>query len=456
MIKRRRCMQNMGKNENRRERSAVLKNPQTGPPLSTTAVDIRHVGKRYLMYDKPLDRLKQVLWRGRKNFFTEFWALDDICIRIEKGETVGIIGSNGSGKSTLLQLVCSIHQPTIGELHVNGRVAALLELGAGFNPEFTGEENVRVNAAIMGLSDAQIEACLPNIIAFADIGQFIKQPVKLYSSGMYVRLAFATAINVSADILVVDEALAVGDARFRQKCMVKIRDFCRSGTVIFVSHDTEAIVELCTRAIWIESGKLRMDNSPKTVAEHYLEFMYGDDSQPGNTPPHLSDDGEVQTLNDMCSIDDRTRQFGNRTVTIRAVNITSPDCPNGVLYAGRPCNITLVLQAQHKVVRPVVGFIVKDRLGRRILGENTDVLKRQVPALESGATYRVWFNIPRWPDLQPGDYSVSIAVADGTAERLAQCHWLHDAVIFHNIPSRPPVGIFSIENTSVNWDRLTE
>ena len=245
------------------------------------AIRATAVGKCYQMYEQPLDRLKQSFWRTRRRFYREFWALRGVTFEIGKGETVGIIGSNGSGKSTLLQIICGTLNPTEGELRVDGQIAALLELGTGFNPEFTGRENVYMNAAIMGLSRAEIDSRYDAIAAFADIGSFIEQPVKTYSSGMYVRLAFAVAVNVSPDILVVDEALAVGDARFQQKCMAKIRAFCQTGTVILVSHDTAAVTELCSRAIWVEAGMIRMDGPPKHVVEKYLQFMYEGDTGPG-------------------------------------------------------------------------------------------------------------------------------------------------------------------------------
>ena len=210
------------------------------------AIRTRNLGKCYQIYEKPVDRLKQSFWRWRKQFYREFWALKDVSLDIKKGETLGIVGSNGSGKSTLLQLICNILTPTIGEIEVKGKIAALLELGAGFNLEFTGRENININAAITGLTSEEIDACYDKIVKFADIGDFIDQPVKTYSSGMYVRLAFAIAINVSPDILLIDEALAVGDARFRQKCMAKIKEFCTKGTVIFVSHDPDVAVTFVT------------------------------------------------------------------------------------------------------------------------------------------------------------------------------------------------------------------
>jgi lipopolysaccharide transport system ATP-binding protein len=236
-------------------------------------IDAQALGKCYHIYERPQDRLKQMLWRGRRCYYREFWALQDISFSVRHGETIGVIGRNGSGKSTLLKLLCNTLTPTTGRMTVSGRVAALLELGTGFNPEFTGRENVYLNAAILGLSDAEIEQYLPEIIEFADIGDFIDQPVKTYSSGMAVRLAFSVIAHVRADILIIDEALAVGDVFFVQKCMRFLREFQGRGTLFFVSHDTSAVVNLCDRVLWLDHGKLQETGSAKDVCEHYLATL---------------------------------------------------------------------------------------------------------------------------------------------------------------------------------------
>ena len=244
------------------------------PPTGEDAViEAREIGKCYHIYERPQDRLKQMLWRGRRRFYREFWALREVSFTVRRGETVGVIGRNGSGKSTLLKMLCGTLTPTTGTLAVRGRVAALLELGTGFNPEFTGRENVYLNAAILGLDDAEIEHYLPEILAFADIGEFIDQPVKTYSSGMAVRLAFAVAAHVRADILVIDEALAVGDVFFVQKCMRFLRKFQEQGTLFFVSHDTGAVINLCDRVLWLDRGQLHEAGPAKEVCEHYLATL---------------------------------------------------------------------------------------------------------------------------------------------------------------------------------------
>ena len=245
--------------------------------MSSDQVIIRidNLSKCYHIYDRPQDRLLQGLWRGKKHFFRPFWALRDISFEIAKGETVGIVGRNGSGKSTLLQLISGTLAPSSGEIIINGKIAALLELGAGFNPDFTGKENVYMNGAIIGLSTQEIESCYGDIISFADIGDFIDQPVKTYSSGMYVRLAFAVAINVKPEILIIDEALSVGDEAFQRKCFSKIQTFKQNGgTILFVSHSGAIIVELCDRAVLLDQGELLGIAKPKLIVSKYHKLIF--------------------------------------------------------------------------------------------------------------------------------------------------------------------------------------
>lgn len=238
------------------------------------AINVEAVSKTYQIFKQPGDRLKQLIWPGNKKFYKEFSALRDISFSVKRGETVGILGRNGSGKSTLLQLICQTLHPSTGTVTLNGRLAALLELGAGFNPEFTGRENVYLNAAILGLDRNEIDACFDSIADFAGLGDFIEQPVKTYSSGMYVRLAFATAINVDPDILIVDEALSVGDEAFQRKCFARIEQIQeRGGTILFVSHSASSILQLCSRAILLDGGEKILEGRPKLVVNQYQRLM---------------------------------------------------------------------------------------------------------------------------------------------------------------------------------------
>ena len=245
---------------------------------SEFAIEVDDLGKCYHIYKRPQDRLLQMLMGGRKKYHKDFWAMRNVSFSIAKGETVGIIGRNGSGKSTLLQMICGTVSPTLGSVGTRGRVAALLELGAGFNTEFTGRENILLNAQIIGIPRERMENRLDEVLAFSELGDFFDRPVKTYSSGMYARLAFSIAIHVDPDILVVDEALAVGDSRFVAKCMRRMREIQEQGaTILFVSHDVSSVRTLCKRAIWIDRGQLIEDGDVFPVTGKYMEFMFTDE-----------------------------------------------------------------------------------------------------------------------------------------------------------------------------------
>ena len=251
---------------------------------SDVAIRADGLGKCYQIYDRPQDRLKQTLFRGRRQFYREFWALRDISLEVKKGETVGIIGRNGSGKSTLLQLVAGTLAATTGEVRIDGRVAALLELGAGFNPDFTGRENVFMNGAILGIPRAEMERRFADIARFADIGEFIDQPIRTYSSGMVVRLAFSVSINVDPDILIVDEALAVGDMAFQFKCLERLETLTKSGTtLLFVSHDMDMVKTFCDNVVYLQAGRIKDSGSPEDMGEQYLFDLRADQQRARGT-----------------------------------------------------------------------------------------------------------------------------------------------------------------------------
>jgi len=242
--------------------------------MKTTAILVKKLSKKYRLFDSPKERLKEALHPFKKKYHREFWALQDVSFEVPTGSTVGIVGRNGSGKSTLLQIICSVLQSTTGEIKVSGRISALLELGSGFNPEFTGRENVLLNGVLNGIKADEMEGRLPLVEAFAEVGEFINQPVKLYSSGMYLRLAFSSAIHVDPDVLVIDEALAVGDVRFQRKCYQKFHEFQESGkTIIFVTHDVDAIVKHCQSAILLERGSILKAGKPNDVINCYQALM---------------------------------------------------------------------------------------------------------------------------------------------------------------------------------------
>jgi lipopolysaccharide transport system ATP-binding protein len=426
---------------------------------SEVAISIRGVGKTFRMYKRPQDRLLQRFF-PRRQYFKEFHALSDISFDVFRGETVGIIGRNGSGKSTLLQLICGTLTPTLGQITVHGRVAALLELGAGFNPEFTGRENVYMNATILGLTRQEIDARFDDILAFADIGEFIDQPVKTYSSGMYVRLAFAVIAHVDADILIIDEALAVGDALFTQKCMRFLREFRKHGTILFVSHDSAAVTNLCQRAVWLRNGHIQQKGNAKEVCEAYLASLFESENKTAEeTPPVVFADptdwvdmrrdfvnaSNVRNDLEIFRFDPDTAGFGHRHATISDVYLQDDNGHRlNWVVGGEVATLQVHVKADQPLDKPIVGFYVKDRLGQTLFGDNTYLsYAREPQAVEAGGQLVASFRFPM-PVLPVGDYSIAVAVANGTQAEHVQHHWIHDAVLFRSHTSSTATGLVGI------------
>jgi lipopolysaccharide transport system ATP-binding protein len=438
------------------------------------AISVQGLGKRYEIYDRPSDRLMQMLMRGRRQYFREFWALRDVSFEIRRGDAVGIIGRNGSGKSTLLQLLCGTLNPTEGQIQVNGRVAALLELGAGFNPEFSGRDNVYMAAQLVGLTRAQTDERFDRIAAFADIGDFIEQPVKTYSSGMYVRLAFAVNAHVDADILVIDEALAVGDAVFTQKCMRFIRAFRENGTLLFVSHDTNSVRSLCNSSVWIDKGRVVAKGFPKEICERYLEACY--QAQQGTV--HFEPSKVVRAVkserwkdqraafinhsnlrNDLkvFEFDPEAASFGNGNARIRDVRLVDAD---GVglnwVVGGEPVTLLITIDAVRPVIRPIVGFLLKDARGQPLFGDNTYLtcleLDIEIPA---GKPYQAEFSF-NMPILPRGDYSFVVSAAAGTQEHHEQLQWIHDALFIKSESSSASTGLIGIPMTRIGLFQIED
>lgn len=424
---------------------------------SEISLEARSIGKFFPIYDKPRDRLLQMLVGKRRKLFREHWALQDVSFEVHRGETVGIIGRNGSGKSTLLQLICGTLTPSLGEIGKRGRIAALLELGAGFNAEFTGRENVFLYAALYGLNHAQTEERLPQMLSFADIGDFIDQPVKTYSSGMYVRLAFAVIAHIDADVLIIDEALAVGDAFFVQKCMRFLRQFQESGTVVMVSHDSAAIVNLCDRAIWLDEGRVRMNGPAKAVSEAYLASLYeasGAVSKPRVTNPSPAvavsapppaNRPPVSNSIEVLRFDPDSAGFGTGGASLEQVELKTPNGDaQGWVEGGESVSLTVTVQANAPIESAVIGFIVKDRLGQSLFGENTYArFRHDKVQLAPGEVASVRFDF-RMPIMPQGAYTVDIAVADGTHDQHVQLLWLHDAMVFHSHTSSTSTGLVGV------------
>ena len=448
---------------------------------SEVAIRVENLAKCYHIYDQPRDRLKQFVLPHvqkavrlePKQYYREFWALQDVSFEVNKGETVAIIGRNGSGKSTLLQLICGTLNPTRGSIETDGRIAALLELGSGFNPEFTGRENVYLNGAVLGLSRGQIDAKFDAILGFADIGEFIEQPVKTYSSGMMVRLAFAVIAHVDADILVVDEALAVGDAVFTQRCMRFIRSFQQQGTLLFVSHDMGSVTSLCRRGIWLDRGRLEIDGKAKNVCQAYLQqtlqSVYGEeeklhavgvdaaDEGPAVAPIEVANTASTTLTDDAPPILDYGGLFdvtdnlksarGFRTgkaelIDIRIDNMTNP--VERLLQGGERVQVRVRARALEALERPILGFVFHDRLGQTLFGENTLPFTESTPCpVPAGGDFEAVFQF-RLPMLPNGDYVVFASVAEGELHDNVQHHLLHDALIVKVSSSKVRWGLVGV------------
>ena len=438
------------------------------------AISVRGLCKCYQIYEQPEDRLKQALWprlqrlagRAGRQYYREFWALRDVSFDVRRGQTLGVIGKNGSGKSTLLQIICGTLTPTAGEVQVTGRVAALLELGSGFNPDFTGRENIHMSGAVLGLTRAQVDASFDDFVAFADIGDFIGQPVKTYSSGMYVRLAFAVIAHADADILVIDEALSVGDVFFAQKCMRFLRKFQQTGTVIFVSHDASAVVNLCDRAILLEQGHLKLEGDAKSVSEAYVAVAYdlparradGAATPARDDPPdHRAERimrSQLRNDIEVFRFDPDRAGFGDGSAKIVSVRLV--DAQGQALswiVGGEHARLVVACEARQALRSPIIGFFLKDRLGQRLFGDNSYLTYSAAPLpLEAGQTLEAVFEF-NMPILPQGQYSLDVAIADGTQVEHTQADWVHDAVVLESHSSSASTGLVGIPMRDIRLRR---
>ena len=441
----------------------------TAPSDKDSTICVDHVCKFFEVYEKPQHRLCQMLWRGKRCFYTQYWALRDISFTVRQGECVGIIGRNGTGKSTLLQIITGTLAPSAGSVDVRGRVAALLELGSGFNPEFTGRENVYLNASILGLTKEEIDQRYADIVAFADIGDFIDQPVKSYSSGMVVRLAFAVVAHVDADILIIDEALAVGDAFFQQKCIRFISRFIAEHTVLFVSHDTTTVNKLCNRAILLENGTLKQNGNPEDVTKTYLEDLYsnknGVNISQQNTNkeliaslPHLYNEDDHRDIrsneinnsklrNDIqiSSFNSESDSFGKGGMII--TNACFMD-NNGHwlrwLVGGEPIKLYVGIHAYKDIMSPILGFLLKNSQGQNLFGDNTFLTYREHPLfLRPGQDALARFSFVM-PVLPVGRYTIALGLAEGTQEAHVQHHWMHAALSLTSVATSCQDGVVKV------------
>ena len=396
------------------------------------AVEFQAVSKSYSIYDSPGDRLKELLSLNRLKCHKDFWALHDVSFEVQRGETFCLIGENGSGKSTLLQMVAGILHPTSGSLAVNGRVAALLELGAGFNPEFTGRDNVYLNGSILGLTTRQIDQCYKDIEEFAEIGEFINQPVKTYSSGMVVRLAFAVAINVDPEILLVDEALAVGDLYFRQRCMRKVHELRTRGiTILFVSHAIADVKAIGDRALWLEHGRIREIGETDRVAAKYLAAMVEKDSaylMLKGAPARAHTGSQVRAPEIVEHIPNVDHRYGDGRAEILGIAVLDAQGdPVHLLQPSQRVTVRISVRAHAGIPRPIVGFMMRNHLGIDFSGTNTAREGYDLPAMTPDDVYTVDFHL-EMPELYPASFSFSPAIADGTLLGYTMCDWIDNAI----------------------------
>lgn len=398
------------------------------------AISVQNITKSYRLYESPQQRLKEALHPFRRKFHHEFQALRNVSFDVCRGETVGILGRNGSGKSTLLQIICGILQPSSGGVTTNGRISALLELGAGFNPEFTGRSNVYMNGALLGFSREEMDAQMEEIEDFADIGQFIDQPAKTYSSGMYIRLAFACAIHVKPDILIVDEALSVGDIFFQQKCYAKIREIISGGTTcLFVSHDTQAIMRICNRAVLLRNGEIAFDGMPEETVSRYYATMgrrlpssflsQAQEEKPlreGHQPMTPSAIVEHSILRE------DSQRHGAGGVIVAAARITDDnddDCKEVAIM--ERLNFYVLLQATEDVRDPSTGIHIYDRLGNLVFAAGTRQHRMRLPDLKRGDELVVKLSVTF--SVQPGEYTFSLGASE-PSDQGPNVGYIHDRV----------------------------
>lgn len=437
---------------------------------SDKSIQVENLSKCYHIYDKPRDRLMQMLTRGRKKYFREFWALRDVSFSVGRGETIGIIGRNGSGKSTLLQMICGTVSPSSGSVATSGRVAALLELGAGFNPEFSGRENVLLNAAILGFPAEEMESRMSDVLAFSELGDFLDQPVKTYSSGMFSRLAFSIAIHVDPEILVVDEALSVGDARFVAKCMRRIKDIQDQGTtILFVSHDVGSVRNLCDRAIWIDKGRLVEEGDVFPVTGRYMEFMFKDDKtdddllreelarKPGQSGVAMPNTDQAGISMDVASSDSSIYQAKDTKpeISLDARPVTHWGSHKGIIVSaavfdadwnvrdvhgwGETINVIVDVRVPADIPREdlSIAFSIKDLRGTDIIVSTThDFKKRQLPDREQ---FRVIFRLVN--PLVTGKYLLVAAVENRRQRDIHYYEYVEGSHYFSSLSNERLFGI---------------
>lgn len=424
----------------------------SNPLLSPTPViTVENITKCYETYQQPIHRLWQS-FATKKKFYQEFWALNGVDLTVHKGETLGIVGKNGSGKSTLLQIITGILQPTSGHCQTTGRISALLELGAGFNPEFTGMENARLNASIMGLSREEFHQNLPDIVDFCGLGEFLHRPVKTYSSGMFVRLAFAVAINMNPDILIVDEALAVGDVRFQRKCFRRLEQLKEQGcSILFVTHSTDSVLQYCDRAIMLDGGELKLTGSPKEVVQAYLEMMFASDVEV--KPSVAVDPGDYSVdfdpTQDNClahpTYNSNEERWGDGRAKICHYEVLQNGAPTtGLVQRGDKIDIKMSVLFENDVSDLIYGITVKTNDGNAVYGTNSRLVGTLPTEQKSGDLVSIEYRLTL--NLLAGDYFISLGVAqDHESKDAIPVDRRYDMIHLHISETRDSFGFAALD-----------
>jgi teichoic acid transport system ATP-binding protein len=420
--------------------------------MSDFAIRVNDVTKIYKLYDKPSDRLRDELGWSKKKRYKEHYALRNVSFDVKRGEAVGIIGTNGSGKSTVLKIITGVLNPTSGSVEIDGRVSALLELGAGFNMEYTGLENVYLNGTMIGFSREEIDAKLQDILDFADIGEFIHQPVKSYSSGMFVRLAFAVAINIDPEILIVDEALSVGDVFFQTKCYKKFEEFKEQGkTIVFVSHDLSSISKYCDRVVLLNKGEKRAEGSPKDMVNLYKKILVGVDGKK-EFQKSAQTAGDAVCWKDSFQLNPDVNEYGNGKAEI--IDFAIED-ENGVLtntiVKGSTFTIRSKVRFYEPVNDPIFTYTFKTLKGTDITGTNTMFEKTSVGQTEAGDVYVASFT--QEMNLQGGEYLLSISCTGFDGMNFQAYHRLYDVINITVVSDKNTVGFYDM-NSQVSIEKV--
>lgn len=418
--------------------------------MSKIAISVRNLTKIYKLYDRPIDRLKETLSITKKKYHREHYALRDISFDVKEGESVGIIGTNGSGKSTILKIITGVLNQTSGELEVKGKISALLELGAGFNLEYTGMENIYLNGTMMGYTKEEIDNKLENIINFADIGEFINQPVKTYSSGMFVRLAFAVAINIDPEILIVDEALSVGDVFFQAKCYKKFQEFRDMGkTIIFVSHDLKSVSKYCDKVILLNKGTFIEEGNPKKVIDTYKKILVNQfDKEIKNEKEKEKNVESKISWKSKMNLNSNKLEYGNKDAEIIDFGILDENnILTNTVNKNESFRIKMKVKFNKKIQEPIFAFTIKDIKGNEITGTNTMIEEVYFKNPESNDVVEVEFE--QIMNLQGGEYLLSLGCTGFKDGDFTVYHRLYDVCSISVVSSKDSVGFYDMNSSII-------